>query len=168
MRIFFFIIIILILPSCATIEVAKGVTKATSSIKNSVNNLINSNEDNKKREIERENNIINSIQKDKEIVEKEKKKEKEITLEQKKIVEINFFKKNISDILLLIGKPNLSRVDGNTHTLRFDSDTCRLFLFSNSNDKIQKIKHYELRDTNGDLIIKKNKIQNCYKDFELS
>jgi len=168
MRIFFFIIIILTLPSCSTIEVAKEITKATGSIKNSVNNLINSKEENKKREIERENNIINSIQKNKEIVEKEKEKEKEINFEQKKIVKINFFEKNISDIILLIGKPNLSRVDGNTHILRFDSDTCRLFLFSNSNDKIQKIKHYELRDTNGDLIIKKNKIQNCYKNFKLS
>ena len=40
MRIFFFIIIVTLLSGCTTIEVAKEVTKASKSIKKSVDNMI--------------------------------------------------------------------------------------------------------------------------------
>ena len=45
MRIFLIFSFILILPSCATIEVAKEVSKASQSLKTSVKNIINSNQE---------------------------------------------------------------------------------------------------------------------------
>ena len=58
MRIFFFIFLILVLNNCTTIEVAKEVSKATTSIKTSVDNM------------------IKTLEKDKEVLEIEKKNEK--------------------------------------------------------------------------------------------
>ena len=80
MRILFFFILIITLSGCATVEVAKEVTKATKSIKTSVDN------------------IVSLIEKDKEIVEIEKEKEKKIVIEQKKITKINFTEKKLYEI----------------------------------------------------------------------
>ena len=150
MKILFIIILFVLISGCTTIEVAKEVSKATSSIKNSVENM------------------INSIEKDKEILELEKENEKKLIIEQKKIVKINFLNKNIDEIKKILDKPNLSRLDGNNRILRFDTKKCRLFLIFDISDLSNKIKYYEIRDTNGDLIIKKNKVQDCYKDLNLS
>ena len=149
MRILFFLIFTTLLSGCTTVEIAKEVTKATKSIKTSVDIM------------------INSMENDREVLKKEKKEKEKIVLEQKKIVKINFIEKTFDQIKINLGEPNLSRIDGNTFIARFDNNSCRLFLFFNNNDKIKKIKHYELRDVDGVLVINKNKIQNCYKKYNL-
>ena len=150
MRIFFFLILITLLSACATVEMAKEITKATESIKTSIEK------------------VANTIDKNKKILEVEKKQEKELVKEQKKIVKTDFLQKTLTEIETSLGVPGLSRIDGNTQITRFDTNNCRLFLFSKANDNIKNIKHFELRNTEGMLIIEKNKIQNCYSDFKLS
>lgn len=149
MRIFLFFTFILFLSSCTTVEVAKEVTKATKSIKVSVDN------------------IFKSMEEDKKVVEIEKTKSKQIVIEQKKITKIEFLEKPIDDIYLKLGNPDLYREDGDITLVRFDSDNCRLFMFYNSADNSKEIKHFEIRDAKGNLIIKKNKLDNCYKNFNL-
>jgi hypothetical protein len=146
----FFIIIILVQTSCTTIDAAKEVSKATNSIKKSIDN------------------IIGSIEKDKESLNIEKEKEKKLVVEQKKIMKINFLEKTLPNIKLIIGEPNLIRKDGNTVITRFDTNNCRLFLILDSRDNYKKIQHFEIRDTKGNLTINKNELQNCYKDLRLS
>ena len=145
-----FIIIILFQTSCSTIEVAKEVSKASRSVRQSVDNL------------------INPIEEDKKKIEVERKKEIKIVMEQKKVFEVNFLEKNLSDIKVMWGKPDLYRKDGNSNIARFDTDFCKLFLFFNSKNLNGKVKYFELRDVNGNLIIKKNEVQNCYKALSLS
>ena len=150
MRILFFIIFIS-MSGCTTIEVAKEVSKATRSIKNSVDNMINP------IDIDKEN----------EILEAEKEKEVKIIIEQKKFIDINFLEKTIKDIELQLGKANLIRVDDNIQITRFDSKDCRLFLFSNPKGNVTLIKYFEIRNNKGLLILNKKKIESCYKDFNL-
>jgi len=45
---------------------------------------------------------------------------------------------------------------------------CRLFFFFNSNLNLPRVEHFEIRDTKGNLIDKKEHIQNCYKNFKLT
>ena len=66
-----------------------------------------------------------------------------------------------------LGDPQLIRLDGNTKTVRFDTNSCRLFLFFNSNDKDSKVKYFEIRDEKGVLINTRKKIQLCDSDFDL-
>jgi hypothetical protein len=150
MKFFFIIIIIFMQISCTTIEVAKEVSRASNSVKKSVSN------------------IINSIEKDKENLSDEKKKEKKLVIEQKKNLKIDFINKQIGDFIVKIGDPDLSRVDGDTQIIRYDNKNCRLFLIFNKNDKLKKIKYYEIRDKKGNLITKKNDVQKCYRNFKLS
>ena len=150
MRFFLFLTLILSQTSCTTIEVAKEVTKASQSIKTSVNN------------------IIDSIEGDRKILEVEKEEEKKLILEQKKIAKINFLKKNMKEISLNLGEPGLIREDGNIIMKRYDTKNCRLFLFFNSKEKIKKIEYFEIKDIFGKIIIKKEKVQNCYKELNLS
>ena len=121
MRIFLFFVIIMFLCGCSTVEVAKEVTKATKSIKTSVDK------------------IINSFEEEKEIVQNEKENEKKLVLEQKKIVKINFLDMTLRDIKTSLGEPALSRIDGDTYFVRFDKDNCRLFFFLNTKNINKKI-----------------------------
>ena len=170
MQIFLFFIFILLLSGCTTIEVAKEVTKASKSIKTSVSNIINI--DKKTEEIEDNDESValinDSIEKEKEILEVEKKKEKKVVKEQKKIIKINFIGKTLNKIKSSLGEPQLIRLDGNTKTVRFDKNSCRLFLFFNSNNSLQKVEHFEIRDIQGNLINSKERIQDCYKYFNLT
>ena len=150
MKIFFLITLILLQTSCSTIEVAKEVTKATNSLKNSVEN------------------IVGSIEKNKEVLKVEKEREKKLAIEQKKIVKINFLEKNLDYLKIKFGNPSLDRKDGNLTVMRFDKEECRLFFFFNSDDKNKKVKHFEIRGVEGNLITKKDNIQKCYNDFNLS
>lgn len=150
MRIFLFLTLVLLQTGCTTIEVAKEVTKASQSIKTSVNN------------------ILTTMEKDKEILEIEKKKEKKLIIKQKKIAQINFLQMSLQEIDLRLEKPNLIRNDGNIIMHRHDTENCRLFVFFNKSEKIKKIKHFEIKDVFGKLIIKKSKVQNCYKELNLS
>ena len=174
MRIFFFFTFILILNGCATIEVAKGVSKVSSSIETSVKKIAGKEEKIKEKEEESINeNIsleekVSAAKKEKEIVEVEKTRQKKVVKKQKEVIKINFVGKTINEIYMRLGDPNLFRLDGNTQTMRFDSDTCRLFLFLNSTIPMPQVNYFEMRDEKGNLIKEKVNIENCYKKFDLS
>ena len=164
MRIFLLLILMLIQSSCTTVEVAKEVTKATKSIKKSVDKIINTEE----KKDEAPTLVNDSIEQEKEILEVEKKKEKKLFKEQKKIIEINFLDKTLNELKRIFGEPQLLRLDGDVQTARFDTNTCRFFLFFNSNVDFSHVKHFEIRDNKGNLINTKEKIQECYKDLNLT
>ena len=108
------------------------------------------------------------LKKKKKILEAEKKKEKKIVKEQKKIVKIDFIGKTLNKIKSRLGEPQLIRLDGNTTTVRFDKNSCRLFLFFNSSKINAIVEHFEIRNIKGDLINSKEKLQVCYKYFNLT
>ena len=175
MRIFFFFTFILILNGCATIEVAKGVSKVSSSIETSVKKIAGKEEkEEKNKEAESINeNIsleekVSAAKKEKEIVEVEKTRQKKVVKKQKEVIKINFVGKTINEIYMRLGDSNLFRLDGNTQTMRYDSNTCRLFLFFNSTIPIPRVDYFEMRDEKGNLIKEKMNIENCYKKFDLS
>ena len=169
MRIFFIFSFIFILSSCTTIEVAKEVTKASQSIKTSVSNMINSNQetnsmdDNKDLLTSKSNNIKEEAEEE----EEQKKNERAKIKDQKKIVSVVFLGKTHEEIKELLGVPQLKRTDGNIEMLRFDVNNCRLFLFFKIKNNPVNVKYFELRDNYGILINVKKKIQGCYKDLNL-
>ena len=174
MRIFFFFTFILILNGCATIEVAKGVSKVSTSIETSVKKIAGKEEKIEEKEATSINeNIsleekVSAAKKEKEIVEVEKTRQKKVVKKQKEVIKINFVGKTINEIYMRLGDPNLFRLDGNTQTMRFDIDTCRLFLFFNSTIPMPQVNYFEMRDEKGNLIKEKVNIENCYKKFDLS
>ena len=174
MRLFLFFSFIILLSGCTSIEVAKEVSKVTTSIKKSVTNIIKNKEkpiekeDPKKLETELEKEIELELELEKEIIKTEKKKEKKLVKQQKQIVKINFFSKTLDELRQDLGNPSLLRNDGGTQMARFDTLGCRLFFFFNSNLNLPRVEHFEIRDTKGNLIDKKEHIQNCYKNFKLT
>ena len=173
MRIFFFFTLILILNGCATIEVAKGVSKVSTSIETSVKKIAGKGEIKEKEAVSTSENIsleekVSAAKKEKEIVEVEKTRQKKVVKKQKEVIKINFVGKTINEIYIRLGDSNLFRLDGNTQTMRFDSDTCRLFLFFNSTIPMPRVDYFEMRDEQGNLIKEKVNIENCYKKFDLS
>ena len=170
MRIFLFFTLMLILAGCTSIEVAKEVAKASKSISASVNQVINNEKKTKEIVDNDETSVVinDSIEKEKKILEVEKKKEKKLVTKQKKIIKINFIGKTLNKIKSSLGEPQLIRLDGNTKTVRFDKNSCRLFLFFNSHKTTPLVEHFEIRNIKGDLINSKEKIQVCYKYFNLT
>ena len=174
MRIFLFLTLIVILTGCATIEVAKEVSKASKSIQTSVQKITGKEETNKAKEgviVSKSNELeekINKAKKEKEVVEVEKKQQQKLVKKQKEAIEINFIGKTINEIYMRLGDSDLFRLDGNTQTMRYDIDTCRLFLFFNSTIPIPRVDYFEMRDEKGNLIKEKANIENCYKKFDLS
>ena len=83
-------------------------------------------------------------------------------------MEINFIGQTVNEVLTKLGQSNLLRLDGNTQTMRYDTNSCRLFLFFNSSISLPSVKHFEFRDTKGKLISSKAKIHECYVDFKLA
>ena len=171
MKIFLLLIIIIIQFGCATVEVAKEVTKASESIKKTVQNILDNNEE----EVEKNNTdekvnekTINEILIEKENIEVEKKEQKKVIKKQKEVIEVNFVGKTINEIYMRLGDSDLFRLDGNTQTMRYDSNSCRLFLFFNSTVPIPRVEYFEMRDQTGKLINDKISIQNCYKNFDLN
>ena len=177
MRIFFFFTFILILNGCATIEVAKGVSKVSTSIETSVKKIAGKEENKEKikekEEVSISENVtleekVSAAKKEKEVVEVEKTRQKKVIKKQKEVIKINFVGKTINEIYMRLGDPNLFRLDGNTQTMRFDSDACRLFLFFNSTIPMPQVNYFEMRDEKGNLIKEKINIEKCYKKFDLS
>ena len=170
MRILLFLTFIYFLSGCTTIEIAKEVNKASQSIKTSVQKITKA--DKKILEVSNEDEpdsaIIKTIEKEKEIIETEKKKERKLVKEQKKLVTINFIGKTLDELSLLLGDPQLIRLDANVTTARFDSNKCRLFLYFNNDINTPRVEHFEIRDDKGNLINIKKKIHECYKDFKLT
>ena len=169
MRAIFILLItaVLFFSGCASIEGAKEVTKATRSVEASVKKIIKSskvkNDDNLDKDKEKQNEILE----EKKEISEEKKQINELVTKQKKVAKITILKKSIVELEQLFGKPNLIRKDGKTITLRFDSNNCRLFVFMESLKNNPFAKYYELRNIKGELLDRKNDIENCFNEIKL-
>ena len=107
------------LTSCATVEVAKEVTKATNSIKTSIKKITSNEED--KKITSNEEGLVEMIPDEEKleeniIIEKkeiiiEKKKEEEVVLKQNKIATVTFVGKTLDELTKQLGKPELLRED---------------------------------------------------------
>ena len=166
MRIFLFLIPSLFVWGCSTVEVTKEVIKVTNTISEKVKDSAP-----KKNTIEKEvfDEIIDEkeIEKEIEIIEEKQKKEKNIVASQQKLAEINFIGQTQNKILNLLGQPQLSRIDGAVYTLRYDSDSCRLFLFFNQTSTKKRVEYFELRGTKTELLNSKQSLEQCYREFKL-
>ena len=151
-------LLILFLYSCTTVEVAKEITKVTSSVKTSIQKISNENEEitDLNKEVKEE-----ELKKEKQKIITEKKKTKEVITKQSQITKIEIIGKNIDQLKMEFGKPNFARIDGNTKTIRFDTDSCRLFIFFNSTLNKSKSHYFEIRNKSGNLIENKNEIEKC-------
>ena len=164
----FLIIVSFLMTSCASLEVVKGVTKATQSLETSIKKIIKSSSDEKEKEQnipieeEKEHKILVEEQK----ISKEQKMVTNIVKRQKKISNIDLLGKTIKELHEQIGKPSLIREVENTTTARFDSKSCRLFVFMNATIKTPRIEYYEMRDNEGELIDNREDIESCFKEIK--
>ena len=169
MRLFLLMLYFLFLESCTTVEVGKEIIKAGNSVKTTVSEIITNKEDDSK--IIEENNIEaeteSQIEAEKEIITIEQKEQKNIVKTQQKISQINFLGNSLNEIKKILGETKLAREDGNTYLLRYDSKSCRLFLFFNLQIINKKVEYFELRDTKGILLKSRQSIEECYKEFNL-
>ena len=130
---FFFIFI----NSC-TVEVAREAAKAIKSIDATI----------KPEEDIRKKSLYNEESKDIEI--------------QKKLIFKNLIGKNQSQIISMLGKPNLIRQDGKTFLMRFNSQKCIAYTYFKNKDDFSHVSYFELRDINGKLLRSKTEIDNCF------
>lgn len=172
MRILFFLTLFAILTNCTTVNVVKEVTKASKSVKTSVDKMLKGSEDESQNDFKKHSkNISNDKQKiDQKIKNLQKEKEEKIKIikEQKKEVKITLLGKTSNEVMLMFGEPDLIRVDGNSRTMRFDNNFCQLFLFSLTKLKNARVDYFEIRNKEGNLIINKKNIDKCYKSFKLT
>ena len=172
MRISLFLTLFVILTNCTTVNVVKEVTKASKSVKTSVDNILRgsggkSHNDPEKNSKKKSNDKLKIDQEIKNL-QKEKNEKNEIIKEQKKEAKITLLGKTSDEIILIFGEPNLIRIDGNSRTMRFDNNFCQLFLFSLAKLKSARVDYFEIRNKNGNLIINKKNIDKCYKSFKLT
>ena len=169
MRLFLLILYFLFLESCTSVEVGKEIVKAGNSVKTTVSEIITNKED--VSQIIEEKNIEteaeSQIEVEKEIITIEQKEQKNIVKNQQKISQINFLGNSLDEIKKILGKTKLAREDGNTYLLRYDSKSCRLFLFFNLQIINKKVEYFELRDTKGILLKSRQSIEECYREFKL-
>ena len=173
MRLFLLMLYFLFLESCTTVEVGKEIVKAGNSVKTTVSEIITNKEDDSKIikekniEAEAESQIEADIEAEKEIITIEQKEQKNIVETQQKISQINFLGNSLDEIKKILGETKLAREDGNTYLLRYDSKSCRLFLFFNLQIINKKVEYFELRDTRGILLKSRQSIEECYREFKL-
>ena len=173
MRLFLLMLYFLFLESCSTVEVGKEIIKASNSVKTTVSEIITNKEDDSKIikekniEAEAESQIEADIEAEKEIITIEQKEQKNIVETQQKISQINFLGNSLNEIKKILGETKLAREDGNTYLLRYDSKSCRLFLFFNLQIINKKVEYFELRDTRGILLKSRQSIEECYREFKL-
>ena len=181
MRLFLLMLYFLFLESCTTVEVGKEIIKAGNSVKTTVSEIITNKEDDSKIieekdieaetesqiEAETESQIEAEIEAEKEIIIIEQKEQKNIVKTQQKISQINFLGNSLNEIKKILGETKLAREDGNTYLLRYDSKSCRLFLFFNLQIINKKVEYFELRDTKGILLKSRQSIEECYREFKL-
>jgi len=160
MRLSIYFLTIVFLSSCTTIEVGREVVKVGAVVKDKVEETITK----KEAEIIEDKNIVEEQQ----IIIEEKEEEKTIVKEQQKILEINFMGKQLAEIKQKLGQPNLARSDGSVHMIRYDSRSCRLFIFFNLNSNTKRVEYFEFRDSLGELINTKNSIEKCYKEYNFA
>ena len=159
MRLLTYLIIIIFISGCTTIEVTKEVVKVGNVVKEKVEEKF------EKEEIKTiEQKTIVEEQK---IITDEKEEEKTIVKTQQKLAQINFMGKKISEVQSQMGEPKLSRSDGSVQILRYDSASCRLFLFFNLNKNIKIVEHFEFRDYLGELLNTKQSLESCYREYKL-
>ena len=94
------------------------------------------------------------------------KKEEETITEQKKLVKIELVNKDKNQIESLLGSANLIREDGSVLLMRFDRTECIIYTFLDNQNN--KVKYFELRSKDGDLLKSKNDIDSCFKATSLS
>ena len=159
MRLLTYLIIHIFLVSCTTIEVTKEVVKVGNVVKEKV-----------EKQFEKEEKEIvedKTIDEEQKIITEEEEEEKTIVKTQQKLAQINFIGKKINEIRSQMGEPKLSRSDGTVQTLRYDSTSCRLFLFFNLNADIKRVEHFEFRDYLGELLNTKQSLETCYREYKL-
>ena len=159
MRLFIYLVILFFLSSCTTIEVTKEVVKVGNVVKEKVEGQF------QKEEVE----VVedNTIVKEQQIISEEKEEEKTIVKTQQKLAQINFIGKKINEIEIKMGTAELTRSDGIVYTMRYDSKSCRLFLFFGLNSNTKRVEHFEFRDSFGDLLDTKKSLEVCYKEYSL-
>jgi len=160
MRLSIYFLTLVFLSSCTTIEVGREVVKVGTVVKDKVEKSI----------IKKEpkiNEDITIVEEQKIIIEEKKEKEN-IVKEQQKIAEINFTGKQLAEIKQKLGQPNLTRSDGLVHMIRYDSSSCRLFIFFNLNSNLKRVEYFEFRDSLGELINTKRSIEDCYKEYDFT
>ena len=173
MRLLLLMLYFLFLESCTTVEVGKEIIKAGNSVKTTVSEIITNKEDDSKIidekniEAKTESQIEAEIEAEKEIITIEQKEQINIVKTQQKISQINFLGKSLNEIKKILGETKLAREDGNTYLLRYDSKSCRLFLFFNLQIINKKVEYFELRDTKGILLKSRQSIEECYREFKL-
>jgi len=151
------ILLIITLNGCATVEIAKEVTKAGDSIKTTIQKAAKKQNDFEKTE---------DVTKEKEEIVVAKKKEEAVINKQKEIAIIKIQGKTLNQLTQNFGKSDFIREDGNTKTVRFNASSCRLFVYFNLEVKKPKAEYYEIRNTKGELIDKKEKINKCFKEIQ--
>jgi len=145
----------LVLSGCTSIEVAKEVTKASKSIKASIDNVISKEE--KEKEITQE----------KQEILKEKEKDDATIDKQNKLSNINFVGETLQDIKKRLGEPSLLREDGKIKTVRFDTKKCKIFIYFDQSITNQRSEYYELRNNKGELVEKQKEIEECLSEIKL-
>ena len=166
MRIFLFLILSLLVLGCSTVEVTKEVIKVTNTITEQIKESIPK----KENEVE---GVIEELMEEEEIeeeiaiIEEKQEEEKNIVESQQKLVEINFIGNTENKILNLLGKAQLTRVDGSVYTLRYDSNNCRLFLFFNQEAENKRVEYFELRNSKAELLNSKQSLEQCYRELNL-
>ena len=166
MRIFLFLILSLLVLGCSTVEVTKEVIKVTNTVTEQIKDSIPKKEnevDDVVEELIEEEEIEEEI----EIIEEKQEEEKNIVEIQQKLVEINFIGNTENKILNLLGKAQLTRVDGSVYTLRYDSNNCRLFLFFNQKAENKRVEYFELRNSKAELLNSKQSLEQCYRELNL-
>lgn len=169
MRLFLLMLYFLFLESCTTVEVGKEIIKAGNSVKTTVSEIITNKKDDSKiieeKNIEAETEF--QIEAEIEIITIEQKEQKNIVETQRKTTEINFLGNSLNEIKKILGESKLAREDGNAYMLRYDSKSCRLFLFFNLQIINKKVEYFELRNTKGNLLKSRQSIEECYREFKL-
>ena len=159
MQLLIYLLTLLFLSSCTTIEVTKEVVKVGNVVKEKVEKQF----EKEQKEIVEDKTIVE----EQEIITEEKKQEKKIVKSQQKLAQINFIGKKINEIENQMGSAELARTDGIVHTLRYDSANCRLFLFFNTTANISRVEHFEFRDSFGELLNTKQSLETCYREYKL-
>tara|TARA_B100001057_G_scaffold332572_1_gene332995 strand:+ start:575 stop:1060 length:486 start_codon:yes stop_codon:yes gene_type:complete len=155
-----YFLLIIFISSCTTIEVTKEVVKVGTVVKEKVEKQF---EEKEKEKVEDK-----TIVEEQQIIKEEKEEEKTVVRTQQKMAQINFIGKKFNEIESQMGKPKLIRSDGVVQTLRYDSASCRLFLFFNLSANIKRVEHFEFRNYLGEVLDTKQSLEICYKEYKLT
>ena len=131
-----YVVSCIIFNGCTSIEVAKELTKLSKSTATSIKNITKPKEEEIKEvpsiiiETEQENTEQQISIEKKEIIQ-EKIRTRKVVKKQQKIAQLNLLGKTLNDLNKIFGKPQLHRKDQSTIIIRYDSNSCRIFLFMN-------------------------------------